>query len=395
MDLTPLARLFLALAAVLLVCRILSMVFTRLRQPVVVAEMCAGIALGPSLLGTLLPAASHTFVAPDVRPVLAILGQLGVCLYMFLVGMDFSKTLSKRLLVNSAVVSIPGIVLPLFLGFGTAVLVGVENRITAIFIGLVLAITALPVLARIIEERGLRGSKVASIALAAGLVDDVLAWLLLALLMAVGVGNGHGPLATLAGLAVFALVLVFVVRPLLRRIRTPAGLSVVAALVFGAAAVTDVLGLHLVIGAFAMGLVFPASEAMQELKRVSVVLLLPFYFVYTGLSVDLRVLADPRQLAVTGAFLVVAVAGKVIAGTLATRMTGEGWRAAVQVGVLMNARGLMQLVALDIGLRSGLISQTLYSELVVVAVITTLLTGPLLGLVERVSPQRQPAAAAR
>lgn len=399
MDLTPASKLFIAIAVVLLVCRLLSALSVKFRQPVVVAEMVAGIALGPSLLGMLLPDTQHALMAPDIRPVFAVLGQLGVCLYMFLVGMDFSKTFNRRLLVNSALISVPGIALPLVLGFGAAMLVGLRDPVSAVFIGLVLAITALPVLARIIEDRGLEGTKVASTALAVGLVDDVLAWILLALLLAGGAQTGHRPLPTLVGLGVFVLVLVLVVRPLLGLLmarcpgRTPMALSVAAVLVCCAAATTEMLGLHLVIGAFAVGLAFPACWAGQAItdtiKQFSVTLLLPFYFVYTGLNVDLRVLTDPEGLGVTVLFLVVAMVAKLVAGSVATRLTGERWVDALRVGVLMNARGLMQLVALDIGLRSGLITQSTYSQLVVVAVVTTVVTGPLLSLINRAASRKE------
>lgn len=402
-----LTKFLLCAVTMIVVCRLLTAVLARLNQPPVVAEMLTGIALGPSLFGLLLPDAQKWMFPDQSRPVLYALGQMGIAFYMFLVGLEFSSSLSKGggLLRRCLSVSLAGISVPFVLGIGvTAWLFGSRPDMVpeagstsgVLYIGIVVSITALPMLARIIEERGLLGSRTGTIALGAGAIDDVVAWLGIGLMLTLTASGEVSPLVTALGFAVFAALLFGVVRPALRhylarsedRQDTGTGfLTLVCALLFAACAVTEFLGLHVVIGAFALGLAFPKSEALSRwtatVRPFAVGVLLPFYFVYTGLRTDIQLLGSVAMVTGVLFFLAASVLGKLGACTAAQLWHDRDWAQAAQVGVLMNTRGLIQLVALNIGLEAGLLTSTVFAQLVVVAVITTVMTSPGLSLIER------------
>ncbi|MFF4083544.1 cation:proton antiporter [Streptomyces sp. NPDC001777] len=400
-----LVKFLLCAATMIVVCRLLTAVMARLNQPPVVAEMLTGIALGPSLFGMLLPDVQKWMFPDESRPVLYALGQLGIAFYMFLVGLEFSSSLTRGsgLLKRCMSVSLMGITVPFVLGIGvTAWLFGIRPEMVpevggtsgALYIGIVVSITALPMLARIIEERGLLGSRAGTIALGAGALDDVVAWLGIGLMLTFTASGEVSPIVTLLGFMACMAVLFGVVRPCLRRYmartdddRGAGFLTLVCALLFAACAVTEFLGLHVVIGAFALGLAFPKGEALSRwtatVRPFAVGVLLPFYFVYTGLRTDVRLLDSPAMLIGVALFLAASVVGKFGACTVAQLWHDRDWVQAAQVGVLMNTRGLVQLVALNIGLETGLLTVTAFAQLVAVAVITTVMTSPGLSMLER------------
>ncbi|GHE34964.1 cation:proton antiporter [Streptomyces vinaceus] len=406
-----LTKFLLCAATMIAVCRLLTAVMARLNQPPVIAEMLTGIALGPSLFGLLLSDVQKWMFPDQSRPVLYALGQLGIAVYMFLVGLEFSSSLTRGsgLLRRCLSVSLAGISAPFLLGVGVTawlfssrpdLVPDVGSTSGALYIGIVVSITALPMLARIIEERGLLGSRTGTIALGAGALDDVIAWLGIGLMLTFTATGEVSPVVTALGFAAFVAVLFGAVRPGVRwymaRTDDEQGtgfLALLCALLFAACATTEFLGLHVVIGAFALGLAFPKSEALSRwsatVRPFAVGVLLPFYFVYTGLRTDIQLLGSAAMVTGVLLFLAASVLGKLGACTAAQLWHDRDWVQAAQVGVLMNTRGLIQLVALNIGLEAGLITRTVFAQLVVVAVITTVMTSPGLSLLEKWQRKRR------
>lgn len=408
MSLTGLTAAFLiATAVVILTCRALYPIAGRFQQPPVVAEMIAGVVLGPSLLGALFPSVQDAIFPAQLKPVLYVVAQLGLALFMFVVGLEFpvDRLRSRR---GPLTVSAAGITGPLLLGAlfvaltwdrGSLSLYGdsLTMPTAMIYVGLVLAITAFPMLARIISERGLSGTPLGGLTLASGALDDVVAWMLLALVLSLASDDPSH--AVLAGLGGIGLVIgLLLVRPLLRKLlsRGPVGaerhLVVAAVLVLVTCWFTEKTGLYAVFGAFAAGVAFPrgpvAERVSEQIRPPAVVFLLPLFFAYSGLNTKVT-LIDTWLLAGLATLLVVfAFAGKLGACTLAARSLGTSWADASRTGWLMNARGLMQLIALNIGLQEKLITPTLFSMGVIVAIFTTLAASPGLALVDRITGTR-------
>lgn len=401
-ELAP--RFFLAVVVILLVCRGVSWLMGRVGQPPVVGEMVAGVLLGPSLLGLLLPGAQEALFPAELRPVLFVVGQIGLVLLMFHAGFAFSTHSSGGLARTAAAVSLAGVSAPLVLGVGLVLVAaghvplappGVPVGVVAAFVGVALAITAFPMLARIITERGQAGTRHGSIALASGAVDDVVAWVLLAVVLAVATGSPGPALLTVGGAAVFLALVWFVARPgMLRlmsttRVDDPARLLGTVAILFAAAWFTDEIGLYAVFGAFALGLAVPrvpaAERVVGALTPVTAVLV-PLFFTYSGLNTQFGLFTEPAVLLFALACVVVAIVGKFGACWVAARRRGEPQGVALRVASLMNARGLMQLIALNIGLEAGIVGPALFTVLVLVALVTTIMTSPLLTWVERRHP---------
>ncbi len=401
-ELAP--RFFLAAMVVLLVCRAVSAGVSRLGQPPVVGEMIAGVLLGPSLLGLLAPGVEDALFPDGLRPVLYVAGQIGLVTLMFQAGRELRAYLGRGLAGTATAVSAAGIVVPLALGVGLTLVVnghvklfapGVGIGVSAAFVGVALAITAFPMLVRIITERRLSGTRYGSIALASGAVDDVVAWILLAGVLSMASGRSWPVVKALGGAAVFAVVLLLLVRPLLGRVLGRPGLTdatailVTLAVLFAAAWFTDEIGLYAVFGAFSIGLAMPAVPAVERtvpttdaITRVFV----PMFFAYSGLNTRFGLLADPGLLAFSAAAVVAAVVGKFGACWLAARLRGESRPVAARLGALMNARGLMQLIALNIGLQAHIVSRELFTALVLVALVTTTMTAPVLSWLDRRDP---------
>jgi Kef-type K+ transport system membrane component KefB len=398
-ELAP--RFFLAAMVILLVCRAVSAAVGRIGQPPVVGEMIAGVLLGPSLVGLLAPGLEDALFPAALRPVLYVAGQIGLVTLMFQAGRELRSYLRRGLAGTATAVSAAGVLVPLGLGVGLTLVAnghvalfvpGVGIGVSAAFVGVALAITAFPMLARIITERGLAGSRYGSLALASGAVDDIAAWILLAGVLSAASGRSWPVLKAAGGAIVFAAVLVVVVRPLLDRAMRHPGLSessavlVTLALLFAAAWFTDEIGLYAVFGAFSVGLAMPRVPAVERtvpttdtITRVFV----PMFFTYSGLNTRFGLLTDPALLLFSVAAVVTAVAGKFGACWVAARLRGEPGSVAARLGALMNARGLMQLIALNVGLQAHIVSRELFTALVLVALVTTMMTAPVLSWLDR------------
>jgi Kef-type K+ transport system membrane component KefB/nucleotide-binding universal stress UspA family protein len=397
-------QLMLQIAVVLSVARLTGALFRRLHQPQVVGEMVAGILLGPSLLGWLAPGVSAALFPPESLGYLNTLSQVGLVLFMFLVGLEFDPRLLRGRGHTAVVTSHVSIVLPFVLGAALALFLyprlaegHVDFMGFALFIGAAMSITAFPVLARILTERNLMHTKVGAVTIACAAIDDVTAWSILAVVIAIVRADAAvTPLwITLAGSAAFALVMMFVVRRLLQWVErlyhnrgrfTQDMLAGTLLLLLASAWTTEWLGIHALFGAFLFGAVMPKDaglihEITAKLEDLTVVFLLPLFFAFTGLRTSIGLVTGLEMWLFAGLILLVAVAGKFGGSTLAARITGMPWRESAALGVLMNTRGLMELVILTIGLDLGVISPTLFTMMVLMALITTFMTTPLLELI--------------
>jgi len=399
-ELAP--RFFIAVAVILVFCKLVAWLLGKVGQPAVVSEMLAGVLLGPSLLGLFFPGVQAALFPPALYPVLYVVGQVGLVLFMFQAGYAFTSHRVSRLAGTAGAVSLAGVTVPLTLGVllvlvtGDAVPIrpdGVSIGVSAAFVGVALAITAFPMLARIITERGLAGSRHGSLALASGAIDDLVAWIMLAVVLAFASGKAGPALVTVGGAILFGLVLWLGGRRVagaLLRLSEPARLLGLVALVFVVAWYTDEIGLYAVFGAFAVGVVLPRGEAadrvVDTLTPVATALFLPLFFTFSGLRTEFGLLGDPAVLIFAVVCVALAIAGKFGACWAAARLRGEPQPVALRVGALMNARGLMQLIALNVGLEAGIVNSSLFTVLVLVALVTTLMTTPLLSWMDRRSP---------
>jgi len=405
-ELAP--RFFLAAMVILLFCRLVSVGVKRLGQPPVVGEMIAGVLLGPSLLGLVAPGVEDALFPGALRPVLYVAGQVGLVTLMYQAGRELRMYLKRGLAGTAAVVSGAGVAVPVALGVGLTLAVdghvdifvpGVAIGVSAAFVGVALAITAFPMLARIISERGLSGTRFGSLSLASGAVDDVVAWVLLAGVLSVASGHAWPIVKALGGIAVFVIVLVLVVKPLLASLNvTEATMTLVTlSVLFAAAWFTDEIGLYAVFGAFCVGMIMPVTPDVEQITPTTNAvtwIFVPMFFTYSGLNTRFALLTDPRLLLFSLAAVVLAIVGKFGACWGAARLRGEPPAVALRVGALMNARGLMQLIALNIGLQAHLVSRGMFTALVLVALVTTTMTAPVLSWLDRRSVVAPPAPAA-
>jgi len=399
-------QFFLQLAVILLFCRLVGAIALRLGQPQVVAEMVAGVLLGPSLFGLLWPEAQH-WLFPwdsaqkmrDTQSYLFPASQLGLALYMFVVGMEFRVDIVQRKLKSSIAVSIAGMVTPLLFGTALAWIFFYQTDLfpkktslaeAMLFLGASMCITAFPVLARIIHFKKLSGTAMGTVALGAGAIDDASAWCLLAVVLASFDKNWNHALANIGGGVAYVAITLLVVRPLLVSAKTwlvkdgtltDAGLVLGLILMTLGAFFTDLIGLHAVFGAFVMGAAMPRGIVVRDLvgriQPLTVALLLPLFFTYSGLNTKIGLLNSGFLWLMCGAVLIAAVIGKGVACWVAARATGIPNREALGIGTLMNARGLMELIIINIGLQRGIISEGLFATLVIMAVVTTLMASPL------------------
>jgi Kef-type K+ transport system membrane component KefB len=399
-ELAP--RFFIAVAVILLFCKLVAWLLGKVGQPAVVSEMLAGVLLGPSLLGLLFPGVQNAIFPVQLYPLLYVVGQVGLVIFMFQAGYAFTAHRVTGLGGTAGVVSLAGVSVPLVLGIllvmATAGAVpiqaaGTSLGVSAAFVGVALAITAFPMLARIITERGQAGTRHGTLALASGAIDDLVAWMMLAVVLAFA-SDKIGPAAvTVGGAILFGLLLWFVGRRATRtlmssdRLGDQSRLLSVVALLFVVAWYTDEIGLYAVFGAFAVGVIMPRSprtdQVVDTLTPVAATVFLPLFFTYSGLRTEFGLLGDMRVLLFAVACVTVAVVGKFGACWAAARLRGEPNGVALRVGALMNARGLMQLIALNVGLEAGIVNPSLFTVLVLVALITTLMTTPLLSWIER------------
>lgn len=399
------ARFFLAAVVVLVVCRAVTVLMRRIGQPPVIGEMVAGVLLGPSLLGLVFPGVQDALFPDAVRPMLYVVSHIGLVVFMFEVGHEFRSHRVRGVGRSAGLISTAGVTAPLLLGILLVVTLGNPSGVlapgiplwaSALFVGVTLAITAFPMLARIISERGLTGTRYGSLAMACGALDDGVAWVLLAVVIGAATGDPGHIVVTAGGTVLFVLFLAFVGKPLLAWVFGRRGWSVeqlilvTAVALFAAAWFTDTIGLYSVFGGFCLGYVFPpgqvADRVVAAISPVTKTVFLPLFFAYSGLNTQFGLLVSPTLLLMSLAFILAAIVGKFGGCLAAARMVGEPRPVAMRVGVLMNARGLMQLIALNVGLQNGIATPALFSALVLVALVTTIMTSPWLSFLDRREP---------
>lgn len=398
--------LILQIATILIVARICGALFRKLGQPQVVGEMVAGVLLGPSVFGALAPAVSaYVFPAPSLQ-YLNVLSQVGLLLFMFMIGLEMDVRLLKGARRTALFTSAAGIALPFVLGVVLAFAIFEDAAPSprvhftgyALFMGIAMSITAFPVLARILQERNLTNTRVGAISLASAAANDVAGWCLLAVVVAI-VRSGEMNVSlwrTVFGSVLFAAFMLGAVRPLMkrwmdRRTAQPRVTQDLVALLLvyalASAWTTEWLGIHALFGAFLAGAILPAhypfvQDLIRRLEDLTVVFLLPLFFAFTGLRTHIGLLDSAEMWSNTLLIVLLAVAGKFGGSALAARWSGLPWRDAAAIGALMNTRGLMELVVLNIGLDIGVIPPQLFAMMVIMAVAATLMTTPLLGLFE-------------
>ena len=412
-----LLHVLLALVVVVAAARILGTLFRIARQPPVVGEIIAGILLGPSLLGRIAPVTAGHLFPPTVAPFLNVLAQVGVILYMFLVGLELDPALLRKRGHATVAISHASIVVPFVLGALLALLLyprlsssDVSFTSFALFLGVSMSVTAFPVLARILTDRGIHKTRMGVIALTCAAVDDITGWCLLALVVGIARAQSAGGLKTIALALTYVALMVLVVRPAMTRLAllygnrgrlTQGVMAVVFVALLLSSFATEFIGIHAIFGAFALGAVIPhdsgmARELTDRLEDMVVVLLLPAFFAFIGLRTQIGLVSGYEQWMLCGLIIAVASAGKFGGGLFASRITGLGWREGSALGVLMNTRGLMELIVLNIGLDLGVISPALFAMLVLMALVTTFATTPILHLITRheMLEEEQPAAPA-
>ena len=390
---------FLQLAVILAACRIVGIIFKRLGKSQVVSEMITGVLLGPSLLGWVSPEFSAYLFPPESKPILFSVCQLGLVLYMFLIGVEFNVDLIKSRIRSAASVSLAGILVPFALGGLIAFYLASDTNLFSekttqtqamLFMGAAMSITAFPMLARIIFEQGLTKTSIGTLTLAAGAVDDAVAWCVLAVVLASFQNDFSLAVYAIGGGITFAIVTLTIIKrlllPLGRMVEAAGDMSqgmliCVLMLAMLGAWFTDLIQIYAVFGAFIMGTAMPRGKFASELHRMiyplTTALLLPVFFIYSGLNTKIGLVNTPYLWALTGIILVAAIIGKGGACYAAARLSGEKHRDAMAVGTLMNARGLMELIILNIGLQRGIIEPALFTIMVLMAVITTLMTTPI------------------
>lgn len=395
------ALFFLQVAAILAACRVVGWLGKKVGQPQVVGEMVAGFLLGPSLVGWLVPDLEAFLFPRSSLRVLFVVSQLGLVLYMFTMGLEFRTELMLRQARRAAAVSITGILAPFALGGALALVMfkagaffgdGVQSFHAVLFVGAAMSITAFPMLARIIAERGIAGTALGTLALAAGAMNDAAAWIILAIVVGSFTGSTTLALAAAGGAAAYVAAVGLIGRPIFARLSARAEqeghvapwiLGVTLAMLAFGAWFTDTVGIHSVFGAFILGTGVPRGLLSRELSRfiepVTMALLVPLFFVYSGLNSQLSLVNSGWLWTITGLVFLTACVGKGVACWAAARLTGATPADALGIATLMNARGMMELILLNIGLQRGLITPTLFTILVLMTIGTTLMAGPMFG----------------
>lgn len=398
----PVSILLTQIVVILFLAGVFRRLFRRLGQPPVMGEMVAGIVLGPSVLGLFFPVALPMLFPPASLETLRLLSQIGVVLFMFTVGMEVNvqhlrEKGSAAVMISHASIIVPfllGCALSLFIYHGLAP-AGTSFHAFALFIGVAMSITAFPVLARILEDRNLTQTTLGSIVITCAAVDDVTAWCILALVIALVKSTGLAGSALTIGLAVvFAAAMIFIVRPQLAQVVKDPDLQqhrrrlipIILAFVLCCALISETIGIHALFGAFIAGVVMPPSTEFRiflkdKLEAFGSYALLPLFFAFTGLRTQITLLNDWQSWLMCAVIILIAIAGKLGGSMLMSRWTGMGWTQSFSIGVLMNTRGLVELVVLNIGYDLGILSERIFAMMVIMALVTTFMTGPLLALV--------------
>ena len=399
----PLAILLAQIITIILVARVFGWVFKKIGQPSVIGEIIAGIVLGPSLVGLYFPEFSAALFPVESLGNLKFLSQIGLILFMFVIGMELDLKVLKNKANEAVVISHASIVIPFALGIGLSYFVynqfapeGVTFLSFSLFMGIALSITAFPVLARIVQERGIHKTKLGAIVITCAAADDITAWCILAVVIAiVKAGTFVSSLYIIMLAVLYVLAMIFIVKPFLKRIGDLYGskdtiIKPVVAIFFLvlilSSYATEVIGIHALFGAFMAGAIMPdvpkfRTIFIEKVEDVALILLLPLFFVFTGLKTEIGLLNDPYLWKVTGFIILVAVVGKFLGSALAAKFVGQSWRDSLTIGALMNTRGLMELIVLNIGLELNVLTPEVFTMMVIMALVTTFMTGPALDLI--------------
>lgn len=399
----PLAILLAQIITIIIVARFFGWIFKKIGQPSVIGEIIAGIFLGPSVIGLYFPEFSSALFPVASLGNLQFLSQIGLILFMFVIGMELDLKVLKNKANEAVVISHASIVLPFALGIILSYFIyfkfapeGVEFLSFSLFMGIAMSITAFPVLARIVQERGLHKTKLGTIVITCAAADDITAWCLLAAVIAIVKAGSFISSLYVIGLAVlYVIAMLFLVKPFLKRIgvlySSSDSLSKPVVAIFFltliiSAYATEVIGIHALFGAFMTGAIMPdivkfRNIFIEKVEDVAVILLLPLFFVFTGLRTQIGLINDPFLWKVTGFIILVAVVGKFVGSALAAKFVGQNWKDSLTIGALMNTRGLMELVVLNIGYDLGVLTSEIFTMMVIMALVTTFMTGPALDLI--------------
>lgn len=399
----PLALLLAQIITIIFVARLFGWICKKIGQPTVIGEIIAGIVLGPSLVGWYFPEFFGTLFPKESLGNLQFLSQIGLILFMFVVGMELDLKVLKNKAHDAVVISHASIIFPFALGMGLAYFIyqtfapaGIPFIAFALFLGIAMSITAFPVLARIVQERGIHKTKLGTIAITCAAADDITAWCILAAVIAIVKAGSFVSALYIIGLAgLYVFLMLKVVRPFLKRVgdlsasRETLSKPIVAifflTLVISAYA-TEVIGIHALFGAFMAGAIMPENTRfrnifIEKVEDVALVLLLPLFFVFTGLRTQIGLLNDPYHWWIAALIVAVGVTGKFFGSALAAKVVGHDWKNSLSIGALMNTRGLMELVVLNIGYDLGVLTPEVFAMMVIMALVTTFMTGPALDLI--------------
>jgi Kef-type K+ transport system membrane component KefB len=399
----PLAILLAQIITIIIVARFFGWIFRKIGQPAVIGEIIAGIFLGPSLLGMYFPEFSGVLFPAVSLPNLQFLSQIGLILFMYVVGMELDLKMLKNRANDAVIISHASIIFPFTLGVGLAYFVyykfapqDVQFLSFALFMGISMSITAFPVLARIIQERGIHKTKLGAVVITCAAADDITAWCMLAAVIAiVKAGSFFSAFYIILMAFAFVLAMLFIVKPFLKRIGdlygTKSTLSKPVVAIFFLTLIissylTEIIGIHALFGAFMTGVIMPditkfRTIIIEKIEDVSVILLLPLFFVFTGLRTQIGLINDPYLWKITGLIILVAVVGKFFGSAIAAKYVGQSWRDSLVIGALMNTRGLMELVVLNIGLDLKVLTPEVFTMMVIMALVTTFMTGPTLNFI--------------
>jgi Kef-type K+ transport system membrane component KefB len=400
----PLAILLLQIITIIIVSRFFGWIFRKIGQPSVIGEIIAGIFLGPSLVGMYFPEFSVMLFPADSLGNLQFLSQIGLILFMFVVGMELDLKVLKNRANEAIVISHASIVIPFTLGIGLAYFIyyrfapaGVPFLSFALFMGIAMSITAFPVLARIVQERGIHKTKLGAIVITCAAADDITAWCILAAVIAIVKAGTFASSMYIISLSIlYVLLMLFVVKPFLKKIgdlyATRENLSKPVVAIFIVTLIissymTEIIGIHALFGAFMTGAIMPditkiRKIIIEKVEDVSLILLLPLFFVFTGLRTEIGLINGTYLWQITGLIILVAVVGKFFGSALAARFVGQNWRDSLTIGALMNTRGLMELIVLNIGLDLKVITPEVFTMMVIMALVTTFMTGPVIDLID-------------
>lgn len=401
---SPISILLLQIITILIICRVFGWLFQKIGQPTVIGEIVAGIVLGPSILGHLAPEASAFLFPPDSLANITILSQFGLILFMFAIGMELDITEVRKKLKETILISHTSTIVPFFFGMLTAYYVyesyadeGTPFISFALFIGIAMSITAFPVLARIIQEKGLTKTHLGTISLASAANGDITAWCLLAVVIAIAQAGSMLSAVYNILFSILYIVLMFLaVRPFLRMIGhvyhnkeviDKALVAFMFLLLIISSYMTEILGLHALFGAFIAGVVMPSNIKFRKImtekvEDVSLALFLPLFFVSTGLRTEIGLLNTPELWWMCGVFIIVAIVGKFGGAMFSARFVGESWKDSLYIGALMNTRGLMELVVLTIGYEMKILPPSIFVMLVLMTLVTTFMTIPLVSFIK-------------